>query len=94
VLEDIFHALERIGCARQQHDKGPSRDGDDVQGKAERIRPHCPVCDALQSKNFSRGPCNVQTRSWSRRSHSVTQLLPRFLENLLCFGEFVEQLIG
>ena len=52
------------------------------------------VCDALQSKIFSRGPCNVQTRSWSRRSHSVSQLLPRFLENLLCFGEFVEQLIG
>jgi hypothetical protein len=31
-----------------------------------------------------------RTRWGSRES----QLLPRFLENLLCFGEFVEQLIG
>jgi hypothetical protein len=27
------------------------------------------------------------------KAHAL-QLLPRFLENLLCFGEFVEQLIG
>jgi hypothetical protein len=38
--------------------------------------------------------CSDRRRWRTHWGSRESQLLPRFLENLLCFGDFVEQLIG
>src|SRR5262249_38114581 len=39
-------------------------------------------------------PCRARRRRRTRWGSRESQLLPRFLEYLLCFGEFVLELIG
>jgi hypothetical protein len=52
--------------------------------------PLCRVTDFQHKPSYPR----VSALTGCRRSLGVKQLVPHFLENVLCFGDFVQELIG